>query len=244
MKTIISSFILIILFACKKNDFINDNKNLSKISIKITDTAKASAKLTFGEIKLIEYQFPKEWNLLEEIDENDPNFKIDKISSKGYDSIFYFIEKNEINYYNSLKYNKSKSILIPQQKLINILSLYEKNVVLDRAHQVETISKSPQYSLKLYKSGDRYKDLLTMIESEKLTFDYLCLVTFDNNKTPIDYLLLYYNNYNSVMSYKRYFFIDNGLNIYLKDFDTNEQTVRFQNEKKIKINKDGYFKQE
>lgn len=233
---------LFTFFACEKSKYIhNENKNLNIVITNKNDTTKLSFLQPFGEKKLIDYHFPKEWNNLEDIDDSNPNFTIDKISSKGYDSIFYFIEKNEINYYNSLKTNNSNSIVVPKKKLSNILNLYEKNVILDKTYYVETISKTPKYTLELYKSGDKYKDILTNIESEKFTFEYLFLVTLDNSKNPIDYILIYYNNYNSVMGYKRFLYIDKKLNIYLKDFVTNEVKTSLQNEKMFKINNDGYF---
>lgn len=141
--------------------------------------------LPLGEKKIIEYNFPKEWNNLEGIDDTNPYFSIEKISKKGYDSIFYFIEKSTDDLYNSLNYNKKQAIDISKKEAEILLKLYDSSVVLDSVYYVGTISKTPNYTLKLYKNGDKYKSMLGS-ENEKSSFNYLCLTTFNNQDVLID----------------------------------------------------------
>lgn len=111
--------------------------------------AEIVLKLPLGEKKIIEYNFPKEWNNLEEIDDTNPDFSIEKISKKGYDSIFYFIERNVDDFYNSLNYNKKQTIDVSKKEAEILLKLYNSSVVLDSVYYVGTISKTPNFTLKL-----------------------------------------------------------------------------------------------
>jgi hypothetical protein len=243
MKKIIFCFIALIFFSCKKTD-LNQFKNQSKIdsSNEVDDkNIEVLLKIPLGEKKLIDYNFPKEWNNLDEIDDTNPEFSIDKISKKGYDSIFYFIEKNTDEYYSSIKENKNKTITIPSKETGVLLKLYDGSIVLDSVYYVETISTMSNYSIELYKSGDKYKPFLVG-GNEKSTFNYLCLATFSKNHSLIDSKIIYYNNYDDVQSYKRFFYINKDLKIYLKDFSVDELTTKNIENNYFNILSDGTFK--
>lgn len=107
-------------FSCKKNNLKQvTNEPLASLNENNQENKNTGIvlKLPLGEKKIIEYNFPKEWNNLEEIDDTNPDFSIEKISKKGYDSIFYFIEKNTDHFYNSLNYNKKQTIDISKKEV-------------------------------------------------------------------------------------------------------------------------------
>jgi len=243
MKNLIFYLFILMCFSCKKNDLkqatseplmsLNENNQKAK-------NTEIVLKLPLGEKKIIEYNFPKEWNNLEEIDDTNPDFSIEKISRKGYDSIFYFIEKNIDDFYNSLNYNKKQAIDVSKKEAKILLKLYDSSVVLDSVYYVGTITKTPNYILKLYKNGDKYKSMLGS-ENEKSSFNYLCLTTFNNQNVLIDSKIIYYNNYDDIQSYKRFFYIDENFKIYLSDFVVNELNTEILNKTNIEIDEKGFF---
>ena len=85
MKKIIFCFIALIFFSCKKTD-LNQFKNQSKIdsSNEVDDkNIEVLLKIPLGEKKLIDYNFPKEWNNLDEIDDTNTEFSIEKIIERA-----------------------------------------------------------------------------------------------------------------------------------------------------------------
>lgn len=230
-------------FSCKKNNLKQvTNEPLSSLNKNNQENKNTEIvlKLPIGEKNLIEYNFPKEWNNLQEIDDANPDFSIDKISKKGYDSIFYFIEKNTDIFFNSLNYNKKDVIDVSKKEIELLLKLYDDSVVLDSVYYSGTISKTPNYIVKLYKNGDKYKSILG-IGNEKSSFNYLCLATFNNDDVFIDSKIIYYNNYDDIQSYKRFFYIDENFDIYLKDFTVNELSTEILNKTNIEITEKGFF---
>lgn len=243
MKKLIFYLSILICFSCKKNDLKQVNNgppmslNKKNQEKKITEIV---LQLPLGEKKIIEYNFPKEWDNLEEINDTDPDFSIEKISKKGYDSIFYFIEKNTDHLFNSMNYIKKDAINISKKELETLLKLYDSSVILDSVYYAGTLSKTSSYTLKLYKNGDKYKSILGS-GNKKSSFNYLCLATCNNKDFLIDSKIIYYNNYDDIQSYKRFFYIDENLKIYLKDFMVNELNTEILSKSSIKINKKGFF---
>lgn len=243
MKNLLFCLLILICLSCKKNDLkqvtnerivrLNENNDEKK-------NKEILLKLPLGEKKLIEYDFPKEWNNLEEIDDTNPDFSIEKISKKGYDSIFYFIEKNTDDFYNSLTYNKKQTVDVSKKEAEILLKLYDISVVLDSVYYVGTLSKTPNYTLKLYKNGDKYKSMLGS-ENEKSSFNYLYLTTFNNHDILIDSKIIYYNNYDDIQSYKRFFYIDENFEIYLSDFTVNELNTEIIGKTNFGIDEKGFF---
>ncbi|SFT58942.1 hypothetical protein SAMN05421857_1890 [Chryseobacterium formosense] len=243
MKNLIFYLSILICLSCKKNN-LKQVTNEPIVSLNENNEKKKNTevllKLPIGEKKLIEYNFPKEWNNLQEIDDANPDFSIEKTSKKGYDSIFYFIEKNTDDFFNSLNYNKKEVIDASKKEVEILLKLYDSSVVLDSVYYAGTISKTPNYIVKLYKNGDKYKSILGS-GNGKSSFNYLCLATFNNEDVLIDSKIIYYNNYDDIQSYKRFFYIDENLKLYLKDFTVNELNTEIFCKTNIEITEKGFF---
>ena len=240
-KCLIYLMIVLINYCCKKDDIQQDyNKKNFKTKKEIEDSTSIS-HLPIGDEKIKDFDFPEIWDNLQELDDTNPHFTINKISKTGYDSMFYFIEKNANQYYNSLILDKTNhTIKLPYKETNGLLKLYDNSVVLDSAYYISTLSNKPNFTLKLYKNGNKYKSFLVG-ENNKKSFDYLSLITFDKFKNPIDFKIIYYNNYDDIQSYKRFFYLDNANNIYIKDFIVDELSTQNSKYNSYKISNNGTF---
>ena len=232
MKYISPILLLIIIIGCNKSKphLLKDNEYKDSLAIE--------NELPIGNISLIKYSFPEKWENLSQIDDTNINFNIDNISEKGFDSIFYFIEKNASLFYDDLKIKDSKGRNF-KNSVISDMGLNSKNIILDSAYFVKQIAVNDFYSTNLFKSGKRYDSLL-IGDSVQESYNYLVLVTIDRKNKPIDYKVIYFTNMRFEHS-SRYFFIDNKLNIYTKDFFTDELYTSFLKSNKIFISKAGIF---
>lgn len=232
MKYINSILLVIIIFGC------NDSKQnlLKKNDYK--DSLAVESTLPLGIAQLNKYSFPEKWENLNQIDDTNTNFKIDNISEKGFDSIFYFIEKNASIFYDDLKIKDNKGNNF-KDYIISDMGLKSKNINMDSAYYVKKIAVNDLYSTNLYKSGKRYNSLLVG-DALQESYDYLILVTIDRKNEPIDYEVIYFTN-KRFEHYSRYFYVDNALTIYTKDFFTDELNTSFLNSNKILISKEGIF---
>ncbi|EKB58788.1 hypothetical protein [Bergeyella zoohelcum] len=243
MKKIIVPIIIFILcfFTFCKNNAENNNSILNERRVNSSDTISTeSSGIPMGDEMLVKISFPRQWDNLTELDDTNSNFNLHKTSKNGYDSLFYFIEKNNDQLYNGFQTNNKIKLTVPLKYSQQLLSLYDNNVVLDKMYWVKTIKNSSSYSVELYKNGNKYQSFLGS-EREKVSFNYLSLVTHDKNKKPIDYLLIYYNNHDDILGYKRFFYIDEDLKITMKDFVSDELTTKYLKENIFKISNEGYF---
>lgn len=205
---------------------------------KLCDTLNIEDTLPFGSIHLTKYLFPKKWENLSQIDDQSSKFNIDNISSRGYDSIYYFIEKNATLFHEGLIINKNISFN-PAEKIVSEIGLKSHDIRIDSAYFVRTIAKNGNYFTKIYKNGNKYKSELIGDGIEE-SYNYLLLVTTDLKNKPIDYQVIYFSN-NRFEHYSRFFYIDKRLNIYTKDFFTDEIDTRFLKSNKIIISETGLF---
>lgn len=53
--------------------------------------------------------------------------------------------------------------------------------------------------------------------------------------------LFYYNNYDDIQSYKRFFYIDENFKIYLSDFTVKELNTEILSKTNIEIDEKGFF---
>lgn len=217
----------ITLFSCKQKENTLVVNNISD-----------SIKYPLGMVELITFKFPNKWKNLENIDDNNPNFKIDKISNKGYDSIFYFIEKGSNSFYEKLKISKSKEIFIPSN-ITKEIYVNQGNLKIDSAHSVGVISKTPIFKLQFYKNGNKFQSSL-IGEGDNVAYNYLTLITSTPLNKIIDYKIIYYNN-QRFEHHSRYFYIDKDLNIYIKDFAVDEISTHFLGQERYKISPKGKF---
>lgn len=243
MKNLVLYFFVLISFSCKKNlvqsTHVEPSVNLD-VQNKNNNNSQTLLKQPLGAKQLIEYDFPKEWENIVGIDDTDPNFSIANTTEKGFDTIFYFIEKNTDDFFNSLKYDKKQSVALSKTELEKLSKLYDNSVILDKAYYVDTILKTQYYSLNLYKNGDKYTSLLTG-GNKKFTFNYLYLVTLNNKDEMIDSKIIYYNNYDDFLSYKGFFFLDENLKLHLSEFTVDELKTKTCNRTHIEIKKNGMF---
>lgn len=208
-----------------------------------SNAAGKDINLPFGNEDVMKYRLPKEWENLSEIDDASPDFRMENTSSKGYDSLFYFIEKKSNALYDLQTYTTATypPLKLPKAVTTDLEKLYGNSVILDSANYVGQFFKTPNYSLRLYKNGNKYSSNLTM-GNEAATFNFLCLITFSNKNIPIDYRLIYYNNYDDVLSYKRLFYVDKEINIYTKDFQVEEIMTKSLGQQRHIILPTGLFK--
>ena len=164
---------------------------------------------------------------------------MENVSEKGYDTLSYFLSLNSYNLYNTLKI-KSKAIKLPDYESNVLLNLYDNFVKLDSAYYIATLGKQSNYNINLYKNGDKYKELLGT-NQEFSSFDYLVLVTESMKNIPIDYKIVYYTNFNDIISYHRFFYIDKDFTITIKDFIQDELYTQSFKNKTFKINQEGFF---
>ena len=233
--------ILAVFISCKsdpkKNQILIEKAKID--TLQLSTPSKVSLKLPIGFYKLLDYDFPKKWNNLQEIDDNNPNFKVEKISNKGYDSISYFIEKKYNFFYDSLKVNrKDKLKSIPKiSKTIdeNISNFFK----VDSSYYVYTLGRMANYSIKLFKDGGKFNNLKG--NENFSVVNYLTMVTYDNSDNIKDLKTIYYHD-NNIISYENiFFYIDKNLNITLKKFTFDELETNFLGIQKYKINKNGTF---
>ncbi|WP_313377325.1 hypothetical protein [Chishuiella sp.] len=218
-KVIIFISIILTFTSCKSQS----DKAVSK-ELKIKDE-KTKIQLPLGDEKLIKYNFPRHWESLP-IDDLNTEFNINNISTNGYDSAMYFIDKTMNKLYVDFKINKNKSLDIPFSEFSKLLSYYDSNVKLDSMYYVGELKKTSDYSLNLYKNGKQYEKFL-IPSDDQFSFNYLCLVTMDNSNTPIDYKLIFYYNNISALSYNRSYYIDKDSKIYFKDFYIEDQFINW-----------------
>ena len=218
--------------------FINEDRDvLSNNEIQV-DT---KINLPIGFYKLIEYDFPNSWKNLESIDDNNPEFNIDNISKKGYDSISYFIESYYDKFYYSLKIDKQNKLnLIPS---INKLIDSDKKgfFKIDSAYYSGTILNKNDYTIEIYKDGDKYKEMLG--NENTAVINYLTIVSFDDKRNIKDYKTIYHYNHKLYTYENTFFYIDENLDIILKDFDVDETETRFLGTRKYKINEKGIIEE-
>ena len=192
-----------------------------------------------GERIITKYNFPEKWRNIQEFDDNNSLFSMENVSEKGYDTLSYFLSLNSYNLYNTLKI-KSKAIKLPDYESNVLLNLYDNFVKLDSAYYIATLGKQSNYNINLYKNGDKYKELLGT-NQEFSSFDYLVLVTESMKNIPIDYKIVYYTNFNDIISYHRFFYIDKDFTITIKDFIQDELYTQSFKNKTFKINQEGFF---
>lgn len=231
MKKLFKYIILLLSFhSCGEPKALQpSNININDVQKKHAkvESAQPTLKLPLGDENLIAIKFPKKWDNLMGVDDTAPKFSFEKTSKKGYDSLFYFIEKKGNAVYDlyNFKIKSNSGIKIPEFAVKDLIKLYDNSVILDSAYYVGTISENTKYSLQLYRNGDRYKSNL-MTGNDKASFNYLCLVTFTRDKMPIDYKIIYYNNFDHILSYKRFFYINEDLKISTMDFEVDELATK------------------
>lgn len=231
MRTV-AILLLFILVGCNQPQ---PDSSATKDSV---STLTIENTLPIGSNELTRYAFPEKWENLTAIDDQNPDFSIDNISPKGYDSIFYFIEKNASSFYERLVINKNIGFNANEIIQSNI-KFKSGNIRLDSAYFVRTIAEEANYVIKLYKNGNKYQSLLTG-ENVDESYNYLLLVTTDRKDKPIDYKVIYFSN-NRFEHFSRFFYIDRMLNITTKDFFIDELNTTFLNSDHVTISKMGYF---
>lgn len=225
MKKIVLLFAIFI--SCNNINHLKKEDDLVTLSVPI------------GERIITKYNFPEKWRNIQEFDDNNSLFSIENVSEKGYDTLSYFLSLNSYNLYNTLKI-KSKAIKLPDYESNVLLNLYDNFVKLDSAYYIATLGKQSNYNINLYKNGYKYKELLGT-NQEFSSFDYLVLVTESMKNIPIDYKIVYYTNFNDIISYHRFFYIDKDFTITIKDFIQDELYTQSFKNKTFKINQEGFF---
>jgi hypothetical protein len=220
-------FILLVIFS----NCANKEKKTKNIDI----DNKIENSLPIGSNSLINEKLP------EKIIYNNDN-KGDSIETKNsedrlLDSVSSFVE----NFYEELNIDRKKNFnILPNIKKGIVYNKSDKNGMiryLDSCYYSKTIYNDGKIKFKLFKDGGRYKSKLGYENSSVV--NYLVLAIYGYSNKLIDYKVIFYNESLLYANNSRYFYLDKKLDIYLKDYTTDEEKMNLSFSESFHIKDDG-----
>ncbi|WP_136668418.1 hypothetical protein [Flavobacterium sp. H122] len=192
-----------------------------------------------GDKNMINCEFPLKWSALNEVDDQNPDFKI-KSLNKGYDTIMYFLEKHYYDLYDQAKINKKKEIEFSFFKDGSDIKNKRNYIKADNAYFVKTIKNSNGVKIDLYKDGGKF-DNFSITEQFKV-LNYLALIISGENGRIIDSKIIYYNCKNIIESDNSFFYLTDDLFLFIKKFHSDETDHYYKGEEKYEITAEGIKK--
>lgn len=145
------------------------------------------------------------------------------------------------NYYDELQINKKINFnILPQIKKDIVYNKAAKSGMinyLDSCYYAKTIYSDNKIKLKLFKDGGKYKSKLGY-ENTSIT-NYLILAIYNNSDKLISYKVMYLNELFQYGNHQRCFYLDKKLNLYLKDYSTDEEKMYLLLSENLQIQPDG-----
>lgn len=146
------------------------------------------------------------------------------------------------NFYDDLKIDVNNSFkILPQIKKGITYNKSDKNGMvyyLDSCYYAKTIFNDGNTKLRLFKDGNKYKNKQ---DDENISIvNYLVLASYKSD-ILVDYKIIYSNESFLYANNSRCFFVDEKLNLHLKDYSSDEEEISILLEKSYHIELDGKF---